>query len=256
LLRDPSQRQRMLQALGFDKPVMPAPAVVAAPPSYAPVSAPPSVPVAVESTPVAALPATAPAQSTGLDTAFDHSLHAERAPVAPTTLIRPVMPAPSVVAAPSETPAFAPPSVPVAVESTPVVAGAASDVEPLERLDSALDLQSQAQFAPIAPTTPVEMAPAPIVADERIPIVLPERMPVADPHVTTGSERDRAMRSLGALLKLPRERLRSLLCTLPGVDADVEDLMSAMQAIPQEAWPMFLGQLPADMLRALGALEV
>ena len=256
LLRDPTQRQRILQALGLDKPVMPAPAVVAAPPSHAPVAAPKSIPVAVESTPVVAMPAAAPAPSTALDSAFDQSVQAERTPIEPTTPIGPVMSAASLVAPRVEAPAGAPPSIPVAVESTPVVAGSESAVELLERLDSAREPYLQVEPAPIAPTTPLDMAPAPVVADERIPIALPERMPVADPHVATGSERARAMTSLGALLKLPRERLRSMLCTLPGIDADVEDLMSAMQAIPQEAWPMFVGQLPADMVRALGALEV
>ena len=46
-----------------------------------------------------------------------------------------------------------------------------------------------------------------------------------------------------------------MLCALPGVEANVEDLMSAMQAIPQEAWPMFVSQLPAEVVRALGEFE-
>jgi hypothetical protein len=283
LLRDPSQRQRMLQALGLDRPVVPAPAVVAAPPWNAPTGAAPSVPVAVESTPVVSIAATAPAPSLAPDSAFDHRLHVERAPAAPTTPSSPIAPVPAA--------AVALPSIPVAVEVTPAVSSAAAAVAPSERLDSAFEPRLHAGRAPVAPTTPIEMAPAPVVAsegipwappepmsapqperapieavlpievappievaaaDERIPIALPERMPVAEPHVTTEQDRDRATTSLGALLSLPRERLRGALCALPGVGANVEDLMSAMGAIPREDWPTFVSHLPAEMVLAIG----
>jgi hypothetical protein len=287
LLRDPSQRQRILQALGLDRPVVPAPAVAAAPPWNAPAAAAPSVPVAVESTPVVTIATTAPAPSMALDSAFDHRLHVERALAAPTMPSRPVMPVPAA--------ALALPSIPVAVEATPAVSSAAPAVPPSERLDSAFDPRLHAERAPGAPTTPIEMAPASVVADEgipwappeqmsapqperapieavlpievappievataaiaadeRIPIALPERMPVAEPHVTTEQDRDRATTSLGALLSLPRERLRGALCALPGVGANVEDLMSAMGAIPREDWPTFVSHLPAEMVLAIG----
>ena len=225
LLRDPSQRQRMLQALALDRPVMPAAAVAAVSPSQAPASPPPSIPVAVESAPVVFVAATAPAPSQRLDSTLDLRVHAERVPVAPTT--------------------------PIEVASAPLVADEHISSAPREQMPV-----SQPERAPIEVAPPIEVATASIAADERIPIALPERMPVAEPHVTTGQERDRARASLGSLLKLPHERLRSMLCTLPGVEANVEDLMSAMQAIPQEALPMFVSQLPAEMVRALGAFEV
>ena len=236
LQRDPRQRQRMLQALGLDRAFEPAPAATAVPLSHAPMSTTPSTPVAVESTSVVS---TAPAASVPvgrLDSTLDLRVDAERGPVAPTTPIA-MAPAPVVVdedlpRAPREPRPVSPP------ERAPLeVAPAIETAPPIE----------------IAP--PIEVATASIVADERIPIALPERMPVAEPQGTTELELERARVSFVAMLKLPPERLRSALRTLPGANADVEGLMGAIGAIPEAHWPVVLRQLPAEMVRALGDLD-
>ena len=242
LQRDPRQRQRMLQALGLDRAFEPAPAATAVPLSHAPVWTPPSTPVAVESTPVVSAAPAASVPVERLDSTLDLRVYAERAPVAPTIPIAMAL-APVVVD-----------------EDLPRALREPRPVSPLERAPS--EVAPAIETAPrIEPLPPIEIASrnevatASITADERIPIALPERMPIAEPHATTELELDRARISFVAMLKLPPERLRSALRTLPGANADVEGLMGAIDAIPQAHWPDVLSQLPAEMVRALGDMD-
>ena len=222
LQRDPAERQRMLKALGLDRPVPPAPPLVTAPAPAAPMGAPPSVPVPVAPTPVVSFVVAAPVPSE----------------VEPT----PVIPFAAAAPAPSE------------VEPTPVVPFAAAAPAPMDLLDAAWDPIPTPEPAPIGPEPPIEMATASAAVDERIPIALPEQMPITEPRVATAEERRRAEGSLAKLVKLPRDQLRGILCKIPGVGTNVEDIMSALGDLPPSAYSFVTTNLPADTVQALGGL--
>jgi hypothetical protein len=242
LLRDPSQRQRLFQALRLEQSIVPAPAATAVPLSQGAVGTMPSTPVAVASTPVVSTPPAASVPVERLDSTLDRRVDAEREPVAPTTPIAmalaPIVVDEDIPQAPREPRPVSPP------ERAP------SEVAPAIETSPSIATSPPIEIAPL-----IEVAAASIVADERIPIALPERMPVAEPHSTTARELERANMSFVALLKLPPESLRSALRTLPGADADVEALMSAIGSIPQAHLPDLLSGLPAEMVRALGDID-
>ena len=72
---------------------------------------------------------------------------------------------------------------------------------------------------------------------------------------TTAEERRRAEGSLAKLAGLPRDQLRRILCKIPGVGTNVEDIMSAFADVPPSAYAFVTGNLPADTVQALGRLE-
>ena len=95
------------------------------------------------------------------------------------------------------------------------------------------------------------MATASADVNDRIPIALPEQMPTTEPHVATADERRRAEGSLAKLAGLPRDQLRGILCKIPGVGTNVEDIMSAFSDLPPSAYAFVTSNLPADRIRML-----
>ena len=79
-------------------------------------------------------------------------------------------------------------------------------------------------------------------------------MPITEPRVATAEERRRAEGSLAKLVKLPRDQLRGILCKIPGVGTNVEDIMSALGDLPPSAYSFVTTNLPADTVQALGGL--
>lgn len=102
-----------------------------------------------------------------------------------------------------------------------------------------------------APTAPHELAPISEAtsAAEHASIAVPA--PMAEEPAATEEERRRAEHSLGTIAGLPPAERRAALSKLPGLGANVDDIVSGMADVPAVAWPFIVAKLPAHTVRAL-----
>jgi hypothetical protein len=102
--------------------------------------------------------------------------------------------------------------------------------------------------SPAAAPEPRSTEPA---SKERVPIGPPVRNPTNGSPPISNEECERAVHSLRTFSRMPPDLQRAELSKLPGMDGRIDEMMMAMNALPSEAWPAIVANLPGEVVRVL-----
>ena len=102
---------------------------------------------------------------------------------------------------------------------------------------------------PTVPPSPSSTEPA--SSKERMPIGLPARMPTNGSRPITQEECERAVHSFRTFSRMPPDVQRAELSKIPGMGSQVDEMMMAMNALPSEAWPAVVANLPSELVHVL-----
>jgi hypothetical protein len=247
LLSDPVQRARVLKRLLADERLG-APATDPDPPAMAVPSAPP----AVEARRVGSSPIVAGAAPGVVPTAAHGPQPAEPAPTmaAPEPIV-----AESIAAVPAPTTAAPEPIVAESIAAVPAPTTAAPEPIVAESIavvpaptTAAPEPMATVSTSPAVPPGPRSTEPA---SKERVPIVPPVRSPANGSPPISNKDCERAVHSLRTFSRMPPDLQRAELSKIPGMDGRLDDVMMAMTALPSEAWPAIVANLPGEVVRVL-----
>ena len=111
---------------------------------------------------------------------------------------------------------------------------------------------------PAVPTPPAAPpTPEPIAAVPALPTASPEpiaampKPPAARSRPITHEDCERAVHSLRTFSRMPPDLQRAELAKIPGMGSQSDEIMTAMNALPPEAWPEVVAHLPSEVVRVL-----